>query len=68
MLFNRKALSHQVQIDFADLQTLQQSSQMTKEPFSTKINIFKWADASNSVPTDASKSVHVLFSLIMNTK
>lgn len=41
MLFNRKALSHQVQIDFADLQTLQQSSQMTKEPFSTKINIFK---------------------------
>lgn len=67
MLFDRKAFSHQVQIDFAALQTLQQSSQLTKEPFSTKINIFKWADALNSVPTDANNGVHVLFSLI-NTK
>lgn len=68
MFFNRKAFSHQVQIDFAVLQTLQQSSQLTKEPFNTKINIFKWADALNSVPTDANNSVHILFSLITNTK
>ena len=48
--------------------TLQQSSQLTEEPFSTKINIFKWADALNSVHTDATNSVQVLFSLTMNTK
>lgn len=34
-----------MQCDFSARQTAQQSSQLTREPFSTKINIFKGADA-----------------------